>query len=260
MPTPASMWKCKWWRDGHMNDMQNCIEIQPELGVYVLGAIVPEDRERVIRHLASCDRCREEVAEMAVLPSLLRKLPIETALRLADDNPRPAEPEAVGGLDQRLIGHVVRRRRRQKWMAGALAVAAIAGWAVWLSFPRATPAVSATILRTERIDGLTVLTSAEGYTLYWFGPDTSTVSKCTGDCARSWPPVTGLAIAGPGVTGALGTITRPDGTIQATFDGHPLYAAVVDTAPGQDRGNGRQVSGGVWHAVLVSGRTSGSGY
>ena len=56
-----------------------------------------------------------------------------------------------------------------------------------------------------------------------------------------------------GVTGKLGTITRSDGTAQATYNGDPLYTYVGDTAPGQAKGNGLNASGGVWHEVTVSG-------
>jgi predicted lipoprotein with Yx(FWY)xxD motif len=103
------------------------------------------------------------------------------------------------------------------------------------------------------INGTTVLTNSAGFTLYWFVPDTSTTSKCTGSCATYWPPVKGPATAGSGVTGTLGAITRPDGTTRATYDGHPLYTYAGDTAPGQAKGNGLNVSGGVWHEVTVSG-------
>jgi predicted lipoprotein with Yx(FWY)xxD motif len=65
--------------------------------------------------------------------------------------------------------------------------------------------------------------------------------------------VKGPATAGPGVTGTLGTITRSDGSTQATYTGHPLYTYVSDAAPGQAKGNGLNVSGGVWHEVTVSG-------
>ena len=68
-----------------------------------------------------------------------------------------------------------------------------------------------------------------------------------------WPPVTGPATAGPGVTGKLGKITRSDGSIQALYDGHPLYTYTADTAPGQANGNGINASGGVWHEVTASG-------
>jgi predicted lipoprotein with Yx(FWY)xxD motif len=108
------------------------------------------------------------------------------------------------------------------------------------------------------INGTAVLTNSAGLTLYWFAPDTSTASKCTGSCATYWPPVKGPATAGSGVTGTLGTITRPDGTTQATYDGHPLYTFTGDTAPGQNKGNGLNASGGIWHEMTVSGSTPAS--
>jgi predicted lipoprotein with Yx(FWY)xxD motif len=60
-------------------------------------------------------------------------------------------------------------------------------------------------------------------------------------------------VAGPGVSGKLGTIKRADGTVQATYDGHPLYTYVADTAPGQARGNKLNLNGGLWYEVPVSG-------
>src|SRR5439155_11429193 len=116
-----------------------------------------------------------------------------------------------------------------------------------------TTGSSSTALKTAKIGGVTVLTNAKGFTLYWFVPDTSTKSNCNGSCAQIWPPVTGPATAGAGVTGKLGTITRSDGSTQATYDGHPLYTYTADTAPGQANGNGINASGGVWHEVTASG-------
>ena len=57
-----------------------------------------------------------------------------------------------------------------------------------------------TTLQAATVGGTKVLTNAKGFVVYWFAPDTSTTSKCTGSCATYWPPVTGRAIAGPGVT------------------------------------------------------------
>ena len=116
-----------------------------------------------------------------------------------------------------------------------------------------SPASSGTALKTAKISGATLLTNARGLTLYWFAPDTPAKSNCNGSCATFWPPVKGPATSGPGVTGKLGTITRSDGTTQATYNGHPLYTYVGDTAPGQAKGNGLNISGGVWHEVTVSG-------
>ena len=125
---------------------------------------------------------------------------------------------------------------------------------------------SGSALSMTTINGTAVVTDSKGMTLYWFVPDTSTASKCTGSCATYWPPVTGPVTAGSGVTGMLGTITRPDGTTQATYDGHPLYTYAGDSAPGQAKGNGLNVSGGLWWEMTVSGAkpatstsTSGSG-
>ena len=97
-----------------------------------------------------------------------------------------------------------------------------------------------------------MLTSSKGFTLYSFAPDTSTTSKCNGTCAQNWPPVKGPVTAA-GVEGTFGTITRSDGSTQATFDGHPLYTFVGDTAPGQAKGNGLNVAGGLWHEITTSG-------
>jgi predicted lipoprotein with Yx(FWY)xxD motif len=128
-----------------------------------------------------------------------------------------------------------------------------AGAAAPASTTSSAPAASGTALKTATIGGATVLTNAKGFTLYWFAPDTPTTSKCNGSCAAYWPPVKGPATAGTGVTGKLGTITRADGSTQATYNGHPLYTYKGDTAPGQDKGNGLNISGGLWHDVTASG-------
>jgi len=154
------------------------------------------------------------------------------------------------------------RQERHLWRAGWLAPAAVAAAALIVtgcgsSSPSsggvAGAATPTGALKTATISGATVLTNGKGFTLYSFAPDTMTTSKCNGSCASLWPPVDGPATAGPGITGKLGTITRPDGSPQATYNGHPLYAYIGDTTPGQAKGNGLNVSGGVWHEVTASG-------
>jgi predicted lipoprotein with Yx(FWY)xxD motif len=115
------------------------------------------------------------------------------------------------------------------------------------------PASSGTLLKTARINGVVVITSPRGLTLYSFAPDTATTSVCNGTCATYWPPVLGTPAAGPGVTGRLGTIKRADGSTQAAYDGHPLYTYVGDSAPGQANGNNLNLNGGLWHEVTTSG-------
>jgi predicted lipoprotein with Yx(FWY)xxD motif len=143
------------------------------------------------------------------------------------------------------------------WTTAAVAGLAIAGFAL-LGAAAATASSPATTasgggLRTTTIGGATVLTNAKGFTLYWFAPDTPTTSRCYGSCAAYWPPVLGSPTADPGVSGNLGTITRTDGRKQATYNGHPLYTYIGDSAPGQARGNNLNLNGGVWHEVIVSG-------
>jgi predicted lipoprotein with Yx(FWY)xxD motif len=119
-------------------------------------------------------------------------------------------------------------------------------------------AAASSTLKTATIGGATVLTNGKGFTLYSFAPDTPAKSNCNGSCAKFWPPVKGPATA-PGVTGTFATIKRSDGATQATFDGHPLYTYVGDHAPGQAKGNGLNLSGGVWHEVTTSGSAPAGG-
>jgi predicted lipoprotein with Yx(FWY)xxD motif len=109
-------------------------------------------------------------------------------------------------------------------------------------------------LKTSKTSLGSVLTNSAGYTLYWFAIDTPTSSKCTGSCTTYWPPVIGTPKAASGVTlpGTLGTITRSDGSVQATYNGHPLYTYAGDKAPGQTSGNKVNGSGGLWYAITVT--------
>ena len=114
---------------------------------------------------------------------------------------------------------------------------------------------ASTTIMTHSTSKGTVLTNAQGKTLYWFAIDTATKSNCNGSCMQFWPPVTGPAAAASGTTlmHGFGTITRSDGSTQATYNGHPLYTYVGDTAAGQINGNGKNLSGGLWWAMTPSG-------
>ena len=138
--------------------------------------------------------------------------------------------------------------------AAGLAVAALVLFGLVVAGASAPPpAATGTSLKTMTIGGTTVLTNAKGFTLYSFAPDTPATSKCYGSCAAYWPPVTGTPPTSPGVPGRVGTITRTDGTEQLTYNGHPLYTYIGDTAPGQARGNNLNLNGGLWHEVTVTG-------
>jgi predicted lipoprotein with Yx(FWY)xxD motif len=139
----------------------------------------------------------------------------------------------------------------------AVAVASVVALALLfaaVATPKTQPvATGPDVLKARTVGGVNLLTDSRGLTLYWFAPDTSTKSVCYGSCAAYWPPATGTPSAGPGVTGTLGTITRTDGTRQATYDGHPLYTYIGDNAPGQANGNNLNLNGGLWHEVPITG-------
>jgi predicted lipoprotein with Yx(FWY)xxD motif len=177
----------------------------------------------------------------------------------------PGPQHAPHGLARVLDGlaRVPDRLPRARAAVGGVSVlalvllgVAVAGAATAPSAPAtssSSSAASGQVLKTIQIKGVTVLTNAKGMTLYWFAPDTSTKSACYGSCAAYWPPVYGAQKAGSGVTGKLGTIKRTDGTIQATYDGHPLYTYIGDSHPGQATGNDINLNGGYWYEVRVSG-------
>jgi predicted lipoprotein with Yx(FWY)xxD motif len=125
--------------------------------------------------------------------------------------------------------------------------------------PSAGMNASGATVKTATISGVTVLTNANGFTLYSFAPDTPARSNCNGTCTAYWPPVPGPVTATAGLTGRLGTIKRSDGSAQAAYNGHPLYTYIGDASPGQAKGNGLNLSGGVWHEVTASGAAAPAG-
>ena len=160
------------------------------------------------------------------------------------------------GPDARLLARVQAAVSVVIPAVGAVSVAALTLLGVAVANASGPPAAAAgtgVTLKTAKISGITVLTNTSGLTLYWFAPDTSATSKCTGSCTAYWPPVSGNPEAGPGVTGKLGTIKRPGGGLQATYDGHPLYTYIGDNGPGQAQGNRLNLNGGLWYEVRVSG-------
>src|SRR5215467_10458606 len=170
----------------------------------------------------------------------------------ANGSGRAATPAAGGTMIDRLLASVPHAGAvigGLSALALVLLIIAVAG----AGSSSATAGGSGQELKTTTIHGVTVLTNAKGFTLYWFAPDTATKSACNGSCAQYWSPVPGHVSAGPGVTGTLGTITRSDGSSQATYNGHPLYTYVSDTSPGHDTGNNLDISGGLWHDVTASG-------
>jgi predicted lipoprotein with Yx(FWY)xxD motif len=127
------------------------------------------------------------------------------------------------------------------------------------SSPAATGQASGAVtISLATISGIPAkaLVGSNGRTLYLFQADMHGTSACAGACAAAWPPdiVTGKPLAGSGVSQALlGTITRPDGTMQVTYNGHPLYYFTADTAAGTAHGQAVKAFGAEWDVVGASG-------
>jgi predicted lipoprotein with Yx(FWY)xxD motif len=121
---------------------------------------------------------------------------------------------------------------------------------------------STVVVNARSISGLgSVLVNPSGLTLYHLPSESASSITCTGTCATSWPPFllptgdTG-ATGASGVSGTFGTAKRPDGAIQVTYNGMPLYTFDKDTAPGQ--ATGQNVEDFVVVSPGASGGSSGS--
>lgn len=128
-------------------------------------------------------------------------------------------------------------------LAAALAISAVA---VPIALARGSETVAgeATAPSLHR----TVLTNTKGLTLYSLSVEKNGKFICTGSCTSTWRPL--LVAAGTKPTGPvkLGTIKRPEGKIQVTFKGLPLYTFDGDSKKGEANGEGIK-DVGTWHAV-----------
>jgi predicted lipoprotein with Yx(FWY)xxD motif len=134
----------------------------------------------------------------------------------------------------------------------ALATVAICAVAMAVG---AAGAIRATVAVAHTSTLGSILVSSTGRTLYHYLGDKGTKIGCTGACATEWPPLllTGGAkpVAGTGITASkLGSIKRPDGTIQVTYNKLPLYRFAGDTKAGLVKGQGLEKT---WYAVAPSG-------
>lgn len=102
-----------------------------------------------------------------------------------------------------------------------------------------------------------ILVDGDGVAVYIYTKDTQngTTSACTEqDCTANWTPVTtqGAPVAGAGaIQKLLGTITRPDGTMQVTYNGWPLYYSNKDNGSGSTNGQGMD---NAWYLVSPAGK------
>ena len=116
-----------------------------------------------------------------------------------------------------------------------------------------TPKVAAHSSRYGRI-----LFDGRGFVLYAFTRDRRGRSRCSGACAKAWPPylVSRRPRAGAGAKASLvGVVRRSGGRLQATYAGRPLYYYVGDRKPRQVLCQGVSEFGGFWRVVRPTGAT-----
>ena len=112
-------------------------------------------------------------------------------------------------------------------------------------------AASAPTLRMADTALGSVLVDGKGMTLYLFTKDSPNTSTCTGGCLAAWPALLGVPTPGAGVDDSkLGSFTRGDGSVQATYNGWPLYFWAKDTKPGDTTGQNVQ---SVWFVISRDG-------
>ena len=75
-----------------------------------------------------------------------------------------------------------------------------------------------------------ILATPKKQALYYWNVEKRAGGKvrCTGACARAWPPLVvrsraAVPLRVAGIRGAFGVVRRPDGRLQVTFRGLPVY-------------------------------------
>jgi predicted lipoprotein with Yx(FWY)xxD motif len=124
-----------------------------------------------------------------------------------------------------------------------------------------SPAMAATTISVATNAKLgQILVDGSGRTVYLFEADKGTTSVCYTDCAAAWPPVLthGAPVAGSGANASLlGTTTRKDGSLEVTYNGHPLYFFIADKNTGDVTGQDLNNFGGGWYVLSPSGMQIG---
>ena len=144
------------------------------------------------------------------------------------------------------------RIRSLKTRLVAAAVLAAFGVAAGLAGAAASITMKSTL---NSALGSTILVNSAGRTLYHDGSEARNTVKCVAACAKQWLPLVVTAgakpVAGAGVTASkVGVLKRPDGKMQVTYNGLPLYLYAGDSKAGEVNGQG---VGGIWHVIAPSG-------
>jgi len=119
-----------------------------------------------------------------------------------------------------------------------------------------TASTSGSVIKTATVTingtSKSILTNAQGMTLYYRTSDAPPSTVCSGGCAGAWPPLVMSGSSTPAsaasLPGKLTIVVDANGN-QVEYNGHPLYTYSGDSGPGQTNGEG---VGGIWHVVTLS--------
>ena len=140
-------------------------------------------------------------------------------------------------------------------LAVLVVLAAVLATSSSLAEARSTsaPAHAKLILRKSEFGN--VIFASNGNVVYMFGRDKTATSTCYGICAKAWPPVLtkGAPNVGPGLNASLlGTTKRKDGSLQVTYNHHPLYFYSADMH-GKIMCQHAVMHGGIWLVLKANG-------
>ena len=144
------------------------------------------------------------------------------------------------------------RTMRPGLLAMVAVVAAVTGLA---ASAQAAPGAAARLSVRSTEYGKAIF-GPSGKVVYVFGADRGSTSRCYGVCATAWPPLLTSAkpLAGTGVQAKLlGTTKRKDGTLQVTYNGHPLYYYSADKVR-KVMCQHANMHGGLWLIIKPNGR------
>ena len=149
----------------------------------------------------------------------------------------------------------MQEKRHPRGGSVLIAALSVAGLLVAGSVASSATRSNATVSLRKTSLGM-ILVRSNGHTLYLFGKDRSGKSACSASCAQYWPPLLSRSkpTAGPGVNASLlGTTTRSNGSVQVTYNKHPLYSFALDKQAGQTNGEGSLAFGARWYALSGKG-------
>jgi predicted lipoprotein with Yx(FWY)xxD motif len=143
----------------------------------------------------------------------------------------------------------ITRTRATAWTVAVLVALLVPAWGASAAGSRSL----VTTAHNARLNA-TILVTRTGRTLYNLSVERRGRFICTdGTCLSLWHPLLVAKGTKPAGSVRLGTVRRPDGRVQVTFKGAPLYTFVQDARRGDIKGEGFK-DVGVWHATTVGAR------